>query len=260
MEEIQTETEKIKEVQLEPIEVNKEVKKEGPLSIPVAIIIAGAFIGLGMFLSGGKFSPSSSGTTTHPVPKFLACLDAGTYAAHVQTDEDNAIATGGQGTPWSILIASNGAKVSINGAQPYAAVKKTVEDALAGNILLKPSGLDKMTPVTAADHIRGNIGAKVTIVEYSDLECPFCKIFHATLKQIMSEHTDGSVAWVYRHYPLDSLHPRARKEAEASECAFAQGGNDKFWAYIDRVYEITTSNNTLDPLELPMIASYIGLK
>lgn len=111
-------------------------------------------------------------------------------------------------------------------------------------------------PIDAArDHVRGSADARVTLLEYSDLECPFCKTFHPTLKQAIQEY-DGKVRWVYRHFPLDALHPKARKEAEASECANDQG---KFWEYIDRLYEVTPSNNGLDAAKLPEIARDVGL-
>jgi protein-disulfide isomerase len=120
--------------------------------------------------------------------------------------------------------------------------------------------LESLRPVTASDHIRGNPNAPVIIVEFSDLECPFCKRFHSTLKRIMSEYgQDGRVAWVYRHFPLDQLHPKARKEAEAAECAAELGGNDAFWSYIDKIFEITPANNGLDLKLLPQIAQEIGL-
>lgn len=117
-----------------------------------------------------------------------------------------------------------------------------------------------MKPVSSADHLLGNPGASVVIVEYSDLECPFCKRFHPTMKQVMAEYgAKGQVAWVYRHLPLDSLHSKARKEAEASECVAKLGGNEKFWAYIDKIFEITPSNNGLDLALLPKIASDIRI-
>jgi len=123
----------------------------------------------------------------------------------------------------------------------------------------EPSNLaDKVKPVTGADHILGSIDAPIKIVEFSDTECPFCKRFHSTMKQVVAEY-DGKVAWVYRHFPLESLHPKAHKEAQATECAAELGGNEKFWAYIDRILEITPSNNGLDDAELPKIAAYVGL-
>ena len=75
-----------------------------------------------------------------------------------------------------------------------------------------------MAPITDSDWIRGGRNAEVSVVEYSDLECPFCKRHDATMKQLISEY-DGKVNWVYRHFPLTQLHPKAPKEAEAAECA-----------------------------------------
>ncbi|MEK7509082.1 MAG: DsbA family protein [Patescibacteria group bacterium] len=120
------------------------------------------------------------------------------------------------------------------------------------------AALENMAPVTAADHIRGSTEAPVKIVEYSDFECPFCKSFHPTMQRVMEEYGDR-VAWVYRHFPLDQIHPKADKEAEATECANELGGTDAFWKYTDRLFEVTPSNNNLDPAELPRIAQYIGL-
>lgn len=113
-------------------------------------------------------------------------------------------------------------------------------------------------PISADDHIFGNKNALVKIVEFSDTECPYCKYFHATLQQVVSG-SNGQIAWVYRHFPLEQLHSKAQKEAEATECAFEQGGNDKFWAYINKVFEVTPSNNKLDSAELPKIAVQVGL-
>lgn len=126
------------------------------------------------------------------------------------------------------------------------------------NKLLNPASINNIKPVTQEDHIRGNPQAPVKIVEFSDLECPYCKRFHTTMKQILTTYKD-KVAWVYRHFPLDSLHPKARKEAEATECAAELGGNEKFWEYVDRIFEITPSNNGLDLDKLPQIAEEIGL-
>lgn len=109
------------------------------------------------------------------------------------------------------------------------------------------------------DHVRGNPQAEVTLIEYSDFECPFCKRFHSTLDKVVKE-SNGEVKWVYRHFPIDQLHSKARKEAAASECAAEFGGNAAFWKFADRFYELTPSNNGTD-LEtvLPKIARDIGL-
>ncbi|HUD01875.1 MAG TPA: thioredoxin domain-containing protein [Rhabdochlamydiaceae bacterium] len=114
-------------------------------------------------------------------------------------------------------------------------------------------------PVSPTEHILGNIYAPIKIIDYSDTECPYCKQFHQTLKQIYATYSaSGTVAWVYRDFPLD-IHPKARKEAEALECAADLGGNDAFWKYLDQIFAITPSNDGLDPAELPLIAQYVGL-
>jgi len=117
---------------------------------------------------------------------------------------------------------------------------------------------ENIKPVGSDDHIFGNPSAPVKVVAFSDLECPFCKSFHQTIKKIVADY-NGKVALVYRHFPLDELHPKARKEAVATECAAELGGNQAFWTYVDKVFEITPSNNGLDPALLPKIAQDIGL-
>lgn len=156
--------------------------------------------------------------------------------------------------PIAIVIAG----ALIAGAMIYNGDRNTV--ANAGSESGQKGSLDQMIPVTAEDHIRGNADAPVKIVEYSDTECPFCKRFHTTMQEVMNEYGNtGKVAWVYRHFPIDQLHSKARKEAVATECAAELGGNDKFWAYLDRLMEITPANNGLEPAELPKIAQYVSL-
>jgi len=119
--------------------------------------------------------------------------------------------------------------------------------------------MEQMNAIASGDHIRGNPDAPVIIVEYSDFECPFCKRFHETMQQATAEYGD-QVAWVYRHFPLDQLHSKARKEAVASECASELGGNDAFWEFTDRFFELTPSNDQTDiDTVLPQIAGEIGL-
>lgn len=121
-----------------------------------------------------------------------------------------------------------------------------------------PSPSGEVKSVDENDHIKGDNNAPLTWIEYSDLECPFCKKIHPDLQKLLSEY-EGKVRWVYRHFPLDQLHSKARKEAEASECAAELGGNEAFWNYIDKIYEVTPSNNGLDEAKLPEIAFQVGL-
>lgn len=112
-------------------------------------------------------------------------------------------------------------------------------------------------PISATDHVLGDPKAKIVIVEYSDIECPFCKQFHNTLHQLMNEYgTKGQLTWVFRHFPV---HQNSIKEGVAIECAAEVGGNEGFWKYADAIFAKTTSNNGLDLAQLPVLASQVGL-
>lgn len=149
------------------------------------------------------------------------------------------------------LIAAGiyfGGGISSNGGESQEPTGPSAEE-LAKNV----------KPVSADDHIIGNAKAQVIVIEYSDLECPFCKTFHVTMQQIMDTYEDGGkVAWVYRHFPLN-IHPKAATEALATECVASLGGNDAFWKYTNKIFEITPSNNQLDLAELPKLAKEVGV-
>lgn len=160
--------------------------------------------------------------------------------------------------PISIVLAGT----IIGGALYFreAPSSKAKDQKVAEETQIEENNVGELKPVTADDHILGDPNAPVKLIEFVDLECPFCKRFHTTLKQIMDEFgKDGKLALVYRHFPLDSIHTKARKEAQAAECAASQGGNSKFWEYIDEVFKITPSNDRLDLAELPKIAARLGL-
>lgn len=120
------------------------------------------------------------------------------------------------------------------------------------------NGVAEIRPISAEDHILGNPNAEIFIVEYSDTECPFCKMFHYTMHEVIAE-SDGNVAWVYRHFPIEQLHRKAFREALATECAAEQGGNEVFWIYVDQIYARTNSNDSLPDSELFNIAGELGL-
>lgn len=116
----------------------------------------------------------------------------------------------------------------------------------------------EITKLSEDDHLKGSSEAPVVLIEYSDIECPFCQRFHPTLQQAVDEYPD-QVAWVFRHFPL-GIHANAQKEAEATECASAQGGNEAFWRYLDTLFERTQGGGTGFALDdLAPLAEELGL-
>ncbi len=114
--------------------------------------------------------------------------------------------------------------------------------------------------VTAEDHILGNPDAEIFIVEYTDFDCPFCKQYHATMKQIIAEYgPSGKVAWVMRNFPLAQLHPNAPKLAEAAECVADLGGNDAYWKFLDEMFAAAPVGSFTEPSALPGLAAKVGI-
>lgn len=86
-----------------------------------------------------------------------------------------------------------------------------------GETTISPVPDSSIKKPTADEAWRGPKEARYFLIEYSDLECPFCKTIHASLDQVVTN--TENVAWIFRHYPLVDIHPKAQKAAEAAECA-----------------------------------------
>ena len=119
-------------------------------------------------------------------------------------------------------------------------------------VRLQPPIAIRVQVSTEGAPIRGAAEAPVTIVEFSDFECPFCKQTNPTLKQLL-ERYPGKVRLAYRDFPLDSIHPQARRSAEAARCARDQG---KFWEYHDVLF---TQSPQLALEDLRRYAVQVGL-
>lgn len=133
------------------------------------------------------------------------------------------------------------------------------------NVAQKTTGEDTLSaievnPITEDDHFIGNPDAPVTLIEFSDLECPYCKSFHQTMRALMNEYgTDGRLAWVYRHFPLVQLHPKAPREAEAVECVNELSNKTATWNFINRIFEVTPANNGLEESRLLSLGEELGV-
>lgn len=232
----------------------------------------GFFIMLAVVMGGGSGKSFSFGSNPDPIDttninptgpsvkavaesagldyeKFKTCSQNQKFASKIEADEAEAQAVGGQGTPYSIIIGPKGETVPINGAQPFQVVEAVIKKMLgqpttvaAAEIPAAETGLKLRPADPKTESVRGNQNAKITIVEYSDFECPFCKRFHQTMQQVISTY-GNDVKWVYRHFPLDGLHQQARPEANMAECAHEQG---KFWEFTDGVFKVTPSNDGMD--------------
>ncbi len=142
-----------------------------------------------------------------------------------------------------------------------------VANPTAGTQPTQPSGdsanqaaNQNILKVNQGEHVLGSPDAAVTLILYSDIVCPYCRQFHRTMQQAMNEYgKNGQLKWVYRHFPIESLHPTAEKEAEATECAAELGGNDKFWQYLDELNtnDVATANDLT--AELTSLAKKLGL-
>ncbi|MEX0918791.1 MAG: thioredoxin domain-containing protein [Candidatus Paceibacterota bacterium] len=120
----------------------------------------------------------------------------------------------------AVILTGNGSGTALNG-----------NDSNSGHANTESQGEFRMP--SDEDHIRGNPDAPIKIVEFSDFECPFCGRLHPTLARIVEENDD--VAWVYRHFPLNS-HTNAFSAAVASECVAQVGGNEAFWNFTDSAF------------------------
>ena len=100
----------------------------------------------------------------------------------------------------------------------------------------------ELAPVSGTDkRLYGNTGARITMREYSDLECPWCKKMHPELKQIV-DASQGIINWEFIHFPLDIHNPEAAYEAMAVECVANDYDNRTAWSFIHKLFEHTAGN------------------
>ncbi|MEN9407620.1 MAG: hypothetical protein RLZZ455_836 [Candidatus Parcubacteria bacterium] len=163
--------------------------------------------------------------------KFNQCIADEKYKDRISKDVSDAISASAEATPTFYV---NGTQII--GAVPFEQFKKTFDALLAGENV---EG-EKITVELGGLPMLGKDDAPLTMVEFSDLQCPFClRFFTETFPQIKKEYIDtGKVKFYFRHLPLTQLHPMAMPFAHAAECANEQG---KFWEMHDKIYNEQTS-------------------
>ena len=116
--------------------------------------------------------------------------------------------------------------------------------------------LDSVSSVTADENTRGADNAAVKLIEYSDIECPFCQEYHGELLQLVEGEPLANFSWTYRHFPLTQIHPDAFQYAVATECAAEQNG---FWNYIDTLTNRVRADESFNDESLVELATQQGL-
>lgn len=221
-----------------------ENTKQPKITLPIAIIVAGFLIMIGILVSGGisgkNGTTESKKTLSEQVgvkqDDFKKCLEETNVEQLLKDTGASAelamkgIPADQRGTPYSVIIGKNGVKADIRGAYTIDDVKKLIEEVKSGKITTPYTG--EVPAVNSNDHIIGNPDAPIVIVEYSDLECPYCKRFGEVMKQLVEE-SNGDVAWVYRHWVV---HQGAVAKTAAAECVAKIKGDDAFWKYIDLIF------------------------
>ncbi len=172
---------------------------------------------------------------------FLTCLSSGEFDAAIAQDLQDGQAAGISGTP-SFLITGN----LVVGAQPLAAFQQALDTLLAGGALVDPNAAGQEAqapqrvdiPIEGAP-VKGDPNAPMTIVTYSDFQCPYCARFAAqTWPTLVQEYIDnGQAKLVFKDFPLEQIHPNAQKAAEAARCVRELvGADDAFWAMHDILF------------------------
>jgi len=119
--------------------------------------------------------------------------------------------------------------------------------------MIQPATAPRLTvPINEHDHVLGPITAPVTMVEYGDYECPHCGQAHHMVKQLR-QLMGHRMCFVFRHFPLTTVHPHAQQAAEAAEAAGVQG---KFW---EMHYVLFEHQYALEPSDLLQYAAALGL-
>ena len=219
--------------------------------IPGSIVIAGLLIAIAVFTSGGGGGPATNDLPFTKLGQSVAAAeaDADVLACEFERPYDQKIdehindavtITGGQiGTPWTVVHDTETDQYYVlGGAYPYEQINSLIDNNFAElETEISTEALSEVNPVTDQDYYRGSADARYVFIEYSDYDCPYCGRFHDSMKQLLDNRDD--VAWVYRHLPLEQIHPQARGVANVAECVGEDGQNSEaFWLFTDAYFNL----------------------
>jgi protein-disulfide isomerase len=224
--------------------------KWNSIILPASILIAGVFIG-GAVIYTNKSSAPVAGTVggvTKSV-EFKKCLDSGKYANKVKESFNEGVALGVGGTPTAYF---NGRQLQ---GRTITEIEQMIEEEL-GNVPVSDAKAERKTINTAGLPVLGSPDAEVTLVAFSDFQCPYCKLFKENVVDAIKEKyiKTGLVKFVFKDFPLSQIHMNAQKAAEATHCAEDQG---KYWDYHDMIFDRQAE---LSKEALVTFAEELGLK
>lgn len=221
----------------------------------IAIVICGLLIGGGIILSKTipqNTAPAQKQQTLEDVKKEIittakkldinkeklsACLDSGDKKQTISDAVTLAEQSGVMGTPTFFIIKRtigpddkivSEKQIPLIGARDKETFLKAIRDGVSPEG--QPALSGKKITLSENDHWLGSRRASIILVEYSDIDCPFCKRAEPVVAEILQENPD--IAFVYRHSPIASLHPFAAYKAEATECVKNISNEDVFWKFL----------------------------
>lgn len=201
------------------------------------------------------------------VEAYAGCIADNDYQAWLDAALEEGRTVGVSGTPSFNIIAADGSEYLLVGAQPFEQFALYIDALLSGEqppvaeAPEQPEGSaeipfwataegwqpDEARPGynVAGDQYRGNLEAKVTVVEFSDFQCPYCQQHEQETQPVLDETfvDTGEVLWVFKHFPL-SIHPQAPAAGAAAECAAEQG---KFWEMYNALFAAQSTWSINDP-------------
>lgn len=232
------------------------MQNNGQKPIISAIIIVGVLIA-GAILLKGSNPPIAKGPAESS-PIFNQCLDSLKYAKAVADSTNDGKNAGVNSTPQGFVLKNDKVVDTIDGAISTEIIKQKIDNALAGKNN-KTAVNTALKPISNEDFILGSSEAPVTVIEYSDFQCPFCgKFFKETEQTLMDSYIkEGKIRFVHRDFAF--LGNESTVAAEAARCAGDQG---KFWEYHDYLYNHQNGENrgNFSNINLKSFANNLGLK
>lgn len=214
-------------------------EKQIKITTPMAIIVAGVLVMVGILLTGGinvekkeKTLSQQLGISKEEITECLANSNQEELYNKFVTSVSKATSLEGFGTPYIVIASDTGLKTEVRGAESYEYFKRVISDMSNGSVATPYEG--GIALEEEGDNVFGNPNAPIKIIEYSDYQCGYCNRVHSVLEQIVDE-SDGQVSWTFRHLPI--LGQESLTKAIVGVCVAQIKGNDAFWKYTKLIFE-----------------------